>query len=325
MFRRIASHRFASALVVAALCSTSIVAQYTGTDNQSQTQLQQRPVIKYTVASPRACLIGPPPWSTNAWYLPSGDAENFPRANGSIRLPVGARVVFCLSREIEGVWYSRSYGLLGTQLVVQWCRYCTCGEPGCEDCICSTCTCEQCRNLCAECLDLNAPAIEPCPWVTVGRDGARDVRKGPSIGRAKVGVPVSFRHPGVFYLRAIVRTVAAPYYTRPIQSWRDMLLDDPTDADAVLPRIPLAEDIDVIYLRVRVVDLPIAQIEPEEGQTTDPDIECITPMPKDVDPNAPVTDPAADLNGDERVNIGDLVILSQQWGAEYEMPFTDDE
>ena len=71
-----------------------------------------RPVLKYTVASPRACLINPTNHTFDRCPRPRGDADNFPRRDGSVRVFVGTRVVFCLSRDIEGVWYtgSRMYG-----------------------------------------------------------------------------------------------------------------------------------------------------------------------------------------------------------------------
>ena len=115
-------------LVLALLCGT-VFAGGTGTGGDPNGQGDPNrmchrpiPVMKYTVASPRACLIGPPIWSTNAYYLPTGAAENVPRAHGYLRVRVGTRVVFCLSRDLEGVWYRRSYGCIGTSMVLQLCR-----------------------------------------------------------------------------------------------------------------------------------------------------------------------------------------------------------
>ena len=288
------------------------------------------PVLRYAVASPRACLIGPPDLNTDRCWHPRGDADNFHRANGGIRVPVGTRVIFCLSRDLEGVWYTGSYGCLGTSMVLQVCRPCECIQPDpndCRpdpnDCPYARCRCEQCTRLGAVCRPLpDDPVIVPCPWVTIGKDGARDCRRGPSIGRAKVGVPVHFRRPGVYLLRAIVHTVAKPGYPLPLDTWRACLgLTDPT---AVLPAIPPAEDKDVIYIRVRVVDLPIDDVAPPDPLTDDPDFGNIRPMPKDVDPNEPV-DLDSDLNGDDMVDLADFAIMAQQWGRQYEMPFTEDE
>jgi len=290
------------------------------------------PVLRYAVASPRACLIGPPDRSIDRCWRPQGDADNFARRNGSIRVPVGTRIIFCLSRDLEGVWYTGSYGCLGASMVLQVCKPCQCVVPdpnACRpdpnDCIYARCKCENCLRLGAVCCPRpDDPAIVPCPWVTIGKDGARACRKGPSIGRARIGVPVHFRRPGVYLLRAIVHTFAKPGYPLPLDQWRECLLDNPRDATAVLPELRAAEDKDVIYVRVRVFENLIDDVEPDEITTDDPDFMYIKPMLKDVDPNEPV-ELDSDLNGDDAVNLADFAIMAQQWGREYEMPFTDDE
>ncbi|GAI95709.1 unnamed protein product, partial [marine sediment metagenome] len=265
------------------------------------------PVVKYAVASPRACLIGPPLWSTDAYYLPTGDADNFPRGNGRIRVPVGTRIVICLSRDMEGVWYTGSYGSLGSTMVLQYCKLCKCEEPDSEDCPdvapdpnqCryARCVCEQCRQLGAPCCPLpDDPVFDPCPWLTIGTDGAEDSRTGPSIGRAKIGVPVHFNTPGVYLLRATVTTFAKPGYTLPLEDWRDRLLD-PDDPDAVLPEIPPAQDTDIIYIGVRVVGRMADEVEPKGPHSHDPDYKHIRAMKKLMDPNGPPDFSDTDLNG----------------------------
>ncbi len=49
-----------------------------------------------------------------------GAAENFPRADGTLEIPVGTRVIFSLSQETEGVWQQGTYGTIETALTVQW-------------------------------------------------------------------------------------------------------------------------------------------------------------------------------------------------------------
>ncbi len=306
------------------------------------------PMLKYVMASPRACLIGPPVWSTNAFYLPSADAENFPRNSGTLRVRAGTRVIFSLSRELEGVWYTGTYGLLGTFLEMQWCRLCKCEVDNWKECVRAQCACERCKCLaskceqclcaagdcpgcdCPDCKCVDCKCPEPdgtnaslCRWVTIGRDGARDVRKGPSVGRARVGVPVRFSRPGIYYLRGIIRTVAQPYYPRPLEYWQERLVD-PDAIDKKLPRIWPAVDKDIVYVRVRVIELSAEEVEPQEPIAEDPDVANIKPMPKDVDAND-IEPLSGDLNGDETVNLVDLAIFSQQWGREYEMPLVDDE
>ncbi len=259
------------------------------------------PVVRYTMASPRAALIGPPVWSTNAYYLPSGGAENFARGAGSIRVRVGTRVHFCLSNRTEGVWYANSYGRLATSLVLQWCCACECEDATWKDCICNACDCEACQ--CAECLeceeqfDPTTDTVEDtvCPWITIGKDGAGATRKGPSIGKACVGVPVRFRKPGIYYLRGIVRTVAQPWYPLPLDQWSKLLTNTTGDT---LPMIPATIDKDIVYVRVRVLGWPTASVEPIDEVSADPDIEYGEAIPREEDLNEPAV---AELSGDELI------------------------
>lgn len=267
----------------------SVLAQDNQTLDQSGAVLLPPPAIKYAVASPRACLLGPAVVDPEHRRRPKGAAENFPRGDGEIKVPVGVRVVFCLSRGLEGVWYAHSFGRLRWSMVLQMYKPLPHGVNAVAD------PCDPC---------------DPCDaWVTIGRDAAGDLRRGPSIGRAKVGVPVLFRRPGVYMLRAIVCTTAQPLYLNPI---------DPL----ILP--PKAKDRDIVYIKVKVVNLPIIEIVPDEEPPLDPDAVHILPMPKEIDPDDP-NQLSADLNGDEAVNLADFVIMAQQWGKELEIPYTDDE
>lgn len=278
------------------------------------------PVAKYCLASPRACLIGPPVWSSNAYWLPTGAAENFPRANGAIKVPVGTRVVFCLSRELEGIWYKRSYGCLGTSLVLQLCQACKNAECDCEQCKPAV---NQVRPIAVNPDRVRPDKVQLCPWVTIGKDGAKDVRKGPSIGRANVGVPVRFKKTGIYYLRGIVRTCARPYYPRPLEQWYDTLLDE-NDTDGILPPIPSAVDRDVIYVRVNVVNLPIAEVEAEEELTDDPDVIHIKPMPKDIDSSEP-TQIEIELEGNDVISWIEAGYFADEWGEDCELPLSNDQ
>jgi hypothetical protein len=84
------------------------------------------------------------------------------------------------------------------------------------------------------------------------------------------------------------------------------------------------QDRDVVNVMVHVVDVPVIPDGPELEAVFDPDVMYIRPMPKIVDSNGP-PEPIADLNGDDIVNFADLAIIAQEWGREYEIPFTDDE
>ncbi len=261
------------------------------------------PVIRYIVASPRAALIGRPAWSTDAWYLPSGGAENFARKPGSLRVRVGTRVWFGLSPQSEGVWYAGSAGVLATSLKLQWCVACKCEDADWKTCVCDLCGCEAC--LCAGCVECElddatlAEVAEEvaCPWITIGRDGAKAARKGPSIGHARVGVPVRFRKPGIYYLRAIIRTTAQPWYPEPLEPWYERLLGSNSTA-ASLPAIPPAVDRDVVYVRVHVTNWGKADGQPIEAPSQNPDAEYGEALPRDPEIEAPVE---VVLSGDELI------------------------
>jgi hypothetical protein len=253
------------------------------------------PIVKYVMASPRACLLGPGPCNVATRCLQRGAAENFRRANGAIRIPVGTRVIFCLSRELEGVWYPRSYGALGTSLVLQWCKACKTTD----------CDCIPCEP------DEEVTDVEICPWVTIGRDGAKDVRRGPSIGRARVGVPVRFRKAGIYYMRGIVCTFAGPFYPRPVETSQETQIESTTCS---IP--PSAFDKDIIYVRVHVVNLPIDQIEPDEEAMDDPDVVNIKPMPKEQGTNQV----DIELDDSDEVSWIELDAIDEDWGQDYEIP-----
>jgi len=224
------------------------------------------PMLRYVLASPRACILG----TNSANYAPAG-AENFARYVGTLRIPVGARVIFCLSRNLEGVWYAGAYGRIGTSLVLQI------RDPRIDPAV--------------------APDYENAEWITIGKDGARDVRRGPSIGHARVAVPYTFRHAGEFLLRGIIRTEAQPLPLEPT-------------TDAQLP--PAAVDEDVVYVRVKVFDLPI--LLPEPGETApEPDAVDNLPMPQDMD-QGELEALNADLNGDGQVDWKDFNMFANQWG-----------
>ena len=290
--------------VTVLLLSCGVVLAQDSQTEQQGGQVLPPPTIKYVLASPRAALIGPVRAAAARHGRQSAGAENFPRENGEIKIPTGARVVFCLSRNLEGVWYRRSFGRLGASIVLQKRRPCREHpqlEPDIQD---------------IDIADANditdANGVRHNHWVTIGRDGAGDVRRGPSIGKAKIGVPVLFDRPGVYLLRAKIRTTAQPLYPRPSE--------EPNALESTKPkRPPAAVAKDVVYVKVKVVNLPIIQIAPDQEPTPAPDAAYILPMPKEIDPNDPGM-LSADLNGDQTVNLVDFVIMTQQWGNELEIP-----
>jgi len=137
-------------------------------------------VRQYVVASPRAALtvLRPCAEAADCYCCETvGGAYNFPRQDGRIIVRRGTVVVFRLDRNIEGVWYPRACGWLGTQIVLEMQTITSDGE------------------------------VE---WVVLGRDAAAAERCGPMAGRANVGVRHAFQRPGRYLMRAKVWTFALP-------------------------------------------------------------------------------------------------------------------
>lgn len=135
------------------------------------------PVLEVRVASPRAALMRIPPQGEDAAWGPCpsyGAAFNFARPDLEVALREGTLLKIRLSQETEGLWYEKSFGLLGTFLI----------------------------------LELKTPADE---WQILDWDLAKDVRHGPSVGVARdVSTRFKALDPGTYRLRAKVFTYALP-------------------------------------------------------------------------------------------------------------------
>ncbi len=199
-------------------------------------------VISYDVASPRAFLMGVPIEGSDDRGM-IGAAENFARADGTLEIPVGTRVIFSLSQGTEGVWQQGAYGTIESTLTVEW-------FP-----TSSTGTCDACAS---------ADASNSCPWTPAGMEGARDTRTGPSLGYTKVGVPIEFTQAGTYCVRGIVSTSVMSSYLR----------SDTRDTDALL-----AADTDIVLVKVRV----LSSGKPQGALTTEPEALYMLPMPNTSD------------------------------------------
>jgi hypothetical protein len=145
-----------------------------------------------------------------------GAAHNFARPDGQATLRLGSTLRVRLSREIEGVWYPRACGWLGTLLILD------CQVPATD-----------------------SVSAEPV-WKEIGRDGAAALRCGPSIGRARdVSVPFFPRRPGLYVLRARIYTYALP----------TPVADDaaPPSAEDMLSGEFGVVARDVVHIKVRVI------------------------------------------------------------------------
>lgn len=253
------------------------------------------PVINYVVASPRACLMGVPLEEPVDEYPPMmGVAENFPRTGGTIEVPVGTRVIFSLSPDTEGLWFEGASGTIEVLLTLQWFR--ASNPLECVECL-------------AEGLDdgrlpatiqgqAGSPEeVAPCSWITLGTDGSRDIRTGPSIGYTKVGIPVVFEEPGTYCVRGIVTTSVKTWYPRPQEPSQDRSTKE-EQTPIELPPSLLALDMDIVRATVRVVDRVIPGTEPLEEVAEDPDVTYTRPMPNVADTKA------ASLDEDYLTNSG---------------------
>ena len=174
-----------------------------------------------------------------------GAAENFPRADGMLEIPMNTRVIFSLSRDTEGVWQHGTYGTIETALTVQWFQAVAAAE-------CDVCASEGLRDGQSEQTGKgDATTAVPCPWITIATDGARDTRNGPSLGYTKVGIPIEFTQPGSYCVRGIVSTSVKSSYLRAEEpqnpTTKQEAAAEPSDA-------LLAVDTDVVLVKVRVLD-----------------------------------------------------------------------
>lgn len=230
-------------------------------------------VMTYSIASPRAFLMGVPIEGSNELGM-IGAAENFPRADGMLEITTGTRVIFSLSRETEGVWQQGTYGTIETVLTVQWFQAVTAAE-------CDVCASEGLRDPQSNQTGEENPSdVVPCPWITIATDGARDTRNGPSLGYTKVGIPVEFTEPGTYCVRGIVSTSVKSSYLRPAEPQNP---DTKQEAAAEPSDALLATDTDVVLVKVRVLDRLEPGAKPQGALTADPEVIYTSPMPNTSD------------------------------------------
>jgi len=145
--------------------------------NASEIEEANRPVRRYTVASPRASLAPLPPCPAGVDCLRViGAVYNFPQDDGRLVVRAGSVIAFGLDRTLEGVWYEDACGFLGTQLA----------------------------------LEIREDGAADSTWVEIGRDGAAADRCGPCVGKARVEVRHQFRGVGEYLVRARIWTCAIP-------------------------------------------------------------------------------------------------------------------
>jgi hypothetical protein len=263
--------RMRNPLLVLTLAATLMVTAYakedpnkgTGTATPDKgTGTATPPTVSYVMASPRACLTDLPNWAIGLSWLPGGAAENFPRADGTLRVVTGTKVVFGLGERSDGVWYSGTYGTIAMSLEIQ-------RQEGDAD---------DANDHAKKTTAAHSPV--KTSWVTLGKDGVKDTHKGPGIGHGDVSVAVRFPKAGTYTLRGIISTEAQPLYTEPLDKWRERL---GIRKDGKLPEIPAEVDRDVVNVKVVVVDTLTKDETKEEMSSADPEAEAEQGLAEDKD------------------------------------------
>ena len=213
---------------------------WAGQRSDEPASAREVPTIDCVMASPRACLLGTSKDGAIDYSLMVGGAENFARTARvrTIEIPTGTRVLFLLDRQMEGVWMEGSHGLVETLLTVQWVR----AAVG----VASVAIARD-RG--------DSGNAGPCLWKTAGSDGAWAIRQGPSIGTARVGVPVRFTRAGLYCLRGIVTTSVKSWRPSVVKAAKDRSTAKTPDT-TMLPANLLAIDVDIVHVLVSVVDRP---------------------------------------------------------------------
>ncbi len=164
-------HAFQSVVVLAVVSlALAAFARPPETSTDTSDTYHHRRVV---VASPRASIIrvaNRDNHDDSTTIRPmAGAAHNFPSHPIHIVIRRDTVVVFRDSLNMEAVWYAHTYGRITTRLIIQ-------------------------RAVMGDNDELQ--------WVTIGKDGARGKREGPSIGHTDVKVRHRFRRVGRYYLRA---------------------------------------------------------------------------------------------------------------------------
>jgi len=208
---------------------------------------------QYVVASPHASLVSvPDPNGDGTVECPVvGAVENFPRGNARLLAKVGMRLILRFDRNTEAVWYKDACGLIATHLAV----------------------------------DVRPANDETAEWQPVGRDGARALRCGPSIGRADILVPAALDTAGDYVFRARIVTAAIPES------------ELPEETAATLPEPVCGMTVtDTVFVAVKVLDGEPSQDDLDWQDIPEPALEMWgEPIPHDPEG----TPPPADTSGTE--------------------------
>jgi len=216
------------------------------------------------MASPRASLQGAPKEDAgeHASATP-GAAENSPRADGNIVIPVGARVVLSSPQSVEGPWDQGGHGAVQTPLTLPH-HY----ADGFFEWDCSR------RDL-AEDVRLtwgawtatgNSEEVAPCPWITVG------------AASVEMGMPVRFSGPSTSRLGCIAIVFVRSRPPRPLGPSRDTYARE-ADMATDLPTAAAALDREVVHVTIHGTDRFVWWVGPHEEVAVSPRVTCARSVP----------------------------------------------
>ncbi len=199
-----------SAVILCGLMSISAAAQ---TQDGETSRMR---IVDVVVASPRTAMVPVPfPDTADIQNTPCdavGAAWNFARKSMAVRMKLGGVLRTRLSDNMEGIWYPRACGKLGTLLV----------------------------------LEMKDTSSGGDDWIELGRDGIADHRCGPSMGRARVRVLYRPERLGEYHLRASIISYAIPSRSDAVDvpdlaSVRDVVVRDQVHIRLRVTGQPVAE------------------------------------------------------------------------------------
>ncbi len=245
--------------------------------NNAEVTVYPPPMVQYSVAAPRAAIIGEEAPRVAA-------AENFPREPGTIRVAAGKRLLFHLSPNSEAVWYGEGTSTAEWELDLYVYRP---ADDGAVEHIKGS------DNYDLEDVDDQTEG----DWKHIGEDSTDSKQTAPAIARPQLGILI----PGqdderytdkedfyrVFLLRATVKTIL------------------PGTEDGRVYK-------DDVYVRVVVTNDPIILHEKIEDpvSSTCPDLDNIAFRDQEEFSQIFLS---TDFTGTGRTDLSDLAALADNW------------
>jgi len=196
-------------------------------------------------------------------FATPGAAENSPRADGNIVIPVGARAVLSSPQSVEGPWDEGGHGAVKTPLTLPH-RY---ADGFCEwDCSRRDLA-EDGRPTWGACTATgSSEEVAPCPWITVG------------VASVERGMPVRFSGPSTNRLGCIAIAIVRSRPPRPLGPSRDTYARK-ADMATDLPTAASALDREVVHVTIHGTDRFVWWVGPHEEVAVSPRVTCARSVP----------------------------------------------